>query len=407
MAAAKKHPARKAPAGVHLPKGLATHRAGIVGAVLGLAAAGTAVGVAVSRAAARRVGAERLGSAAGLPPGRTDAELREDDPLGAASRPADRTALVQADDGVLLHVEEVGPTDAPLTVVLVHGYTLSMASWTFQRRTLAAELATANGSRPKARLVFYDQRGHGASGRGTAEHATVAQLGRDLEAVLRARVPSGPVVLVGHSMGGMTVMSLAALRPELFGTRVVGAALLSTSSGNLADLHFGMPEFLTRLRAALLPVAAFTMRRRPALAERTRRLAADLISHVTWSLSFASADVDPALGRYVDSMIAGTPVEVIAEFYPALAGLDETGSLEPLRAVPTLVLTGAKDTLIPSAHSDAIVELLGGADAPGVEYVVVPDAGHMVPLEKPDEVTGALSALLRRVLAASPAVADR
>jgi pimeloyl-ACP methyl ester carboxylesterase len=375
------------------------HRAGVVGAVLGLAAAGTAVGVAVSRAAARRVGAERVGSAAGLPAGASDTELRADDPLGAAARPADRTALVLADDGVLLDVEEVGPPDAPLTVVFVHGYTLSMASWTFQRRTLGAQLATANGSRPEARLVFYDQRGHGASGRGPAEHSTMEQLGRDLARVIESRVPRGPVVLVGHSMGGMTIMALAALRPELFGTKVVGAALMSTSSGNLADLDFGMPELLTRVRAALLPVAAFTMRRRPAFAERTRRLAADLISHVTWSLSFASADVDPALGRYVDAMIAGTPVEVIAEFYPALAGLDETGSLEPLRAIPTLVLTGDSDTLIPGAHSDALVELL-----PDSEYVVVPQAGHMVLLEKPDEVTDALGRLLRRVLAQSPAV---
>jgi pimeloyl-ACP methyl ester carboxylesterase len=382
-------------------------KAGILGAVLGLTAAGAAVGVAVSRAAARRVGAERLGSAAGLPAGASDAELREDDPLGPRSRRADRTALVAADDGVLLAVEEVGPFDAPLTVVFVHGYTLSMASWTFQRRALGAELATANGSRPQARLVFYDQRGHGASGRGPAEHSTMDQLGRDLDAVLRARVPHGPVVLIGHSMGGMTVMALAAVRRELFGSRVVGAGLLSTSSGNLADLDFGLPELLTRVRAAVLPVAAFTMRRRPGFAERTRRLAADLISHVTWSLSFASTDVDPALGRYVDSMIAGTPVEVIAEFYPALAGLDATGSLEPLRAVPTLVLTGDADKLIPSAHSDAIVELLGGADAPGVEYVVVADAGHMVPLEKPDEVTAALSALLRRVVAELPTGAGR
>jgi pimeloyl-ACP methyl ester carboxylesterase len=383
------------------------HRVGVLGALLGLAAAGTAVGVAVSRAAARRVGAERLGSRAGLPPGASDAELREDDPLGTESRRADRTALVPADDGVLLAVEEVGPTDAPLTVVFCHGYSLSMATWTFQRRALGAALATANGSRPTARLVFYDQRGHGASGRGPAEHSTMEQLGRDLDAVLRARVPHGPVVLVGHSMGGMTVMALAEVHPELFGTRVVGAALMSTSSGNLSDLDFGMPELLTRLRAAVLPIAAYTMRRRPGIAERTRRLAADLISYVTWSLSFASNDVDPALGRYVDSMIAGTPVEVIAEFYPALAGLDGTAALEPLRAVPVLVLTGDKDTLIPPEHSDMIVELLGGPGAPGVEHVVVHEAGHMVPLEKPGEVTAALSALLRRVVADLPTGAGR
>src|SRR3954447_16620437 len=271
-------------------------RAGIAGALVGLVAAGTAAGVAVSRMAGRRVRAEL---AAARLPDRTDAQLREDDPLGLASRPADRSAVVQTDDGVLLSVEEIGPRDAPLTVVFVHGYTLSIASWTFQRRSLAAELATANGHRPDVRLVFYDQRGHGSSGRGPAEHATVEQLARDLAAVLEARVPRGPVVLVGHSMGGMTIMGLAAVAPELFGAKVVAAALISTSSGQLADLTFGLPELLTRVRAAVFPVAAWTMRRRPALAERTRRMAAGIVSAATRSLSFGSGDVDPALAHYV------------------------------------------------------------------------------------------------------------
>ncbi len=105
----------------------------------------------------------------------------------------------------------------------------------------------------------------------------------------------------------------------------------------------------------------------------------------------------------VDAMLAGTPVDVIAEVYPALTGLDETGSLEPLRAVPTLVLTGDKDRMIPKAHSEHIVERLGRVGENAVEFVVVPDAGHMVLLEKPDEVTSALTALLRRAVAATPA----
>jgi pimeloyl-ACP methyl ester carboxylesterase len=384
------HPARSAVAGA-----LSRHPvAGVAGTVIGLAAATAAVGVTVARIATRRVRADRLSPAGALPEGATDADLREDDPLGPASRRADRTALVQADDGVLLAVEEIGPLDAPLTVVFVHGYSLSMASWTYQRRSLAAALATANGHRPDVRLVFYDQRGHGSSSRGPAAHSTIEQLARDLAAVLETRVPSGPVVLVGHSMGGMTVMGLADVHPALFGPEVVGVALVSTSSGNLADLDFGLPEFLTRVRTAVLPIAAYTMRHRPAFAERTRRLAADVVSAATRALSFASTDVDPRLGRYVDAMIAGTPVDVIAEFYPALAGLDETGALAPLARVPVLVLTGDRDRMIPMAHSELLVEHL-----PDAELVVVPDAGHLVPLEKPEEVTAALSRLIRRVAA--------
>jgi pimeloyl-ACP methyl ester carboxylesterase len=131
-------------------------------------------------------------------------------------------------------------------------------------------------------------------------------------------------------------------------------------------------------------------------------MAAELVSTITRSLSFASADVDPALGHYVDAMIAGTPVEVIAEFYPALAGLDETGSLEPLRKIPTLVLTGDQDKLIPMDHSELIMERLG-AGTSTAELVVVSDAGHMVLLEKPAEVSEALTALLRKVGAGTPA----
>jgi pimeloyl-ACP methyl ester carboxylesterase len=372
--------------------------AGLLGAAVGLAAAGTAVGVAVTRAATARVRASQLvgqdrddGRPVAEVPAR---ELRRQDPLGADSRAADRTALVQTDDGVLLAVEEIGPLDAPLTAVFVHGYALSMASWTFQRRDLAAAVATANGHRPRARLVFYDHRGHGGSGRGDAAHATIDQLAADLETVLDARVPRGPLVLIGHSMGGMTVLTLAQRRPELFGTRIAGVALVSTSSGNLADLDLGLPQLLTRVRTAVLPVAAWTMRRRPAFAEHTRRLARGLVSAATWSLSFSSTDVDPALGRYVDAMIGGTPVDVIAELYPAIAGLDAGGAVEPLRRVPTLVLTGNADKMIPMAHSERLAEEL-----PDAEFVVVPEAGHLVLLEKPDQVTAALTELLRRVAA--------
>ena len=116
----------------------------------------------------------------------------------------------------MLHVEVDGDLDAPVTVVFVHGFTLSMDSFHFQRR----ELGDA------ARLVFYDQRSHGSSGRSEPEHCTIDQLGQDLYAVLQAVASNGPVVLVGHSMGGMTILALADQHPELFGDRVVGVALL-------------------------------------------------------------------------------------------------------------------------------------------------------------------------------------
>lgn len=129
--------------------------------------------------------------------------------------------VVVADDGVRLHVEIDGDPGAPVTVVLCHGLLLDNTSWQLQRAVL----------KRKARVVAWDQRGHGRSGRGPCEHSSIDQTGRDLHAVLEQVVPEGPVVLVGHSMGGMTLMALAEQRPELFGDRVVGVVLIATSAG--------------------------------------------------------------------------------------------------------------------------------------------------------------------------------
>ncbi len=139
--------------------------------------------------------------------------------------PGSRTVIT--DDGVPLHVEfdglgRAGNDTAPTTVVFSHGFTARLAEWELQRAAL----------RDRARLVFWDQRGHGRSGWTKLTSATIDRTGRDLGAVIDAAT-DGPVVLVGHSMGGMSIMALARQRPELFGTRVVGAFLLATSAGGL------------------------------------------------------------------------------------------------------------------------------------------------------------------------------
>ena len=98
-------------------------KVGLAGGLLGLVATGAAVGLAAERYA---VGRARL---------RPDPD--EGEPFFAL--PADRATRSTADDGVPLHVEEVGDPDAPLTVVFCHGYTQQLAAWHFQRRDLAGD----------------------------------------------------------------------------------------------------------------------------------------------------------------------------------------------------------------------------------------------------------------------------
>jgi pimeloyl-ACP methyl ester carboxylesterase len=350
------------------------NKAGVAAGVAGLLAAGAAVGLATGRYAIGRI--------------RNGPDPEAGQPFGRL--PADRTRTVTTDDGVPLAVEEVGPRDAPLTVVFVHGYCLAMGSWHYQR------LGLADMTKPRLRMVFYDCRSHGRSGRAPTETATIDQLGDDLLRVLTDLVPTGPVVLVGHSMGGMTIMALADRHPELFGPRVIGVALLSTSTGRLAEVSLGLPAVTARLRAPVLPLALRLMRSRAGLIERSRRIGSDIAWLLTRRYSFGSGDVSPALVEYVGQMIAATPVEVVADFFPALNAHDKLSALDRLRDLETLVVVGDKDLLTPVDHSRRMAEAL-----PNAELLVLEGAGHLAMMERPAIVTLRLRAFLHRAYRAA------
>jgi pimeloyl-ACP methyl ester carboxylesterase len=280
---------------------------------------------------------------------------------------------VTANDGVRLHVEVDGDETSDLTVVFVHGFTLSMDCWHFQRRDLARD----------ARLVFYDQRSHGASGRSPREHATIDQLGEDLYAVLAAVAPTGPVVLVGHSMGGMSLLALADSHPELFGDRIVGVALVGTSAGAFAETIFGIPGVVGR---ALRPVAPGVIRaanRRAQLLEQGRRAGSDVAFILTRRFSYGT-NPPPSLVAFMEQMISGTSVEVMTEFFDTFLDHDKLEALKVLDGVATLIICGDRDMLTPVKSSQVMAAAL--ADP---ELLVVPGAGHMVMLERPAVVNGA------------------
>lgn len=347
--------------------------AGIVGGAVGLAAAAVAVGVAVERYAIGRI--------------RNGPDSEYEEPFGDLV--ADREREVATGDGLALHVEEDGPPDAPLTVVFVHGYCLSLGSWHYQRRGLA--------DMGRIRMVFYDQRSHGRSERAPSDAASIDQLGADLYSVLREVAPRGPVVLVGHSMGGMTIMALADAHPELFGAlpgsgpRIVGVALLSTSTGKLAEVTLGLPAVLTRVRAPIVPFITRNMRRRATLVERSRRIGGDIGYLLTRKYSFGSKDVSPSLVEYVGQLIAATPVEVIADYLPALTSHDKLAALEVLQSVETLIVVGEKDLMTPLDHSLEMSQAV-----PEAELVVIEGAGHLAMMERPALVNLRLRAFVHR-----------
>jgi pimeloyl-ACP methyl ester carboxylesterase len=291
---------------------------------------------------------------------------------------------VRAEDGVPLHVEVDGDPDAALTVVLTHGFTASSAEWRTQLPVL----------RDRARVVQWDHRGHGRSGWTPLTRATIDQTGRDLAAVLDATTPTGPVVLAGHSMGGMSIMALARQRPELFGSRVVGVFLLATSAGGLVRTG-ALGRWVALLRGLwLLPAWLASLQRAAPYLERRRRRGSPAGRRFVRRYLFGRDDADPEHVRQVQELLERTPYPVTMAFYATFLDHDEEAALAVLRRVPVTVVAASHDRLTPAGHARRIAELTGG-----VELVVVPGAGHAVNLTRPDAVNAALTRLLDRVAA--------
>ncbi len=303
-------------------------------------------------------------------------DLREED-FGLLDRDPART--VATDDGVALAVRECGPENAPVTVVFVHGFCNTMESFHFQRR----DLEKLWGSR--VRMVFFDLRGHGRSGEPELGSCTVPQLGRDLAAVVRACAPRGPLMLVGHSMGGMAILAAAAQFPELFAARVRAVALLSTAAAEVTSA--GIPALL---RNPALDGFRVAVRAAPALMQAGWGATRGVITPILHASSF-HGDVSPTLSRMTTSMIDRTPVATMAKFLEALKLHDESAALPTLAPLPGLVLGGVHDLVIPFRNSLALAEQLPDAD-----LVRVTDAAHMVHLQYPDLVNAALDRLLIR-----------
>ena len=165
---------------------------------------------------------------------------------------------MQTYDGLRLCVTTYGPADAPVTVFLAHCWTLNQHDWHYQVRDLQREFGHG------IRIVTWDHRGHGDSDPVRRADATIENLARDWSDLIDQLAPTGPLVLAGHSIGGMSLMQLADQRPDVF-ERVVGAVFVSTSSGQLDTVTLGLPDAGQLVRAQIprmLALRSLTLSRR-------------------------------------------------------------------------------------------------------------------------------------------------
>nr|BFE85584.1 hypothetical protein GCM10020093_081850 [Planobispora longispora] len=279
---------------------------------------------------------------------------------------------------------DVEEAEAPeFAVVFAHGWLMNRHCWHFQREALKG----------RATLVFYDQRGHGGSACGAFDECTIDRLGDDLAAVIEQAVPEGlPVVLVGHSMGGMTIMAFAGRHSGTLARRVAGVALLSTSPGRLRDSTFGLPGPIGRLAPVVTPIMFDRLLARAAFIDRRVAIKTRTNLPVTRYVAFGPGARRDHV-RFVNDMAVATPTEVMVGFYRDFLVHDKLKALAGLSSVETLVMVGSRDRMTPQAHSRRIADAL-----PGARLQVVPGAGHMIGLERPEIVNAALEDLFDRAV---------
>jgi pimeloyl-ACP methyl ester carboxylesterase len=262
-------------------------------------------------------------------------------------------------NGTTLAVETCG---SGLPLVLLHAFPLDHRMW--QRVLPLAD---------HLRLVIPDQRGFGGSVGGddsTAEPASIGQLAEDVVGLLDALHVSEPAVIAGVSMGGYVAQQVAARHPDRVHSLILCdtkfAADTSEARAGRADLAARVGRVGQRILAeAMIPNL---LAKAPTVESPSKRNAVEQLLH---------------------EMITRQPVATIQAALAALGQRpDMTAAMQQCDR-PVLLICGAEDTITPPAVMQAMEELL-----PQGRLLVVPEAGHLVPLEAPEIFCEAVLAFL-------------
>lgn len=286
---------------------------------------------------------------------------------------------VRTDDGATLAVRIHGDEKAPTSVVFAHGWTLGAEIWDDVIFGLRCEFSD------DVKLISYDARGHGTSDAGERGRGTVEQLADDLRAVIEQCAPSGEVILVGHSLGGMTLLAFAERYRDLLVERVAGAAFVCTSPGRMWNPLKRIPGFFA-VAPVVLGIGS------PQLV-RTSWLTRLGLRHGL----FGGTAQTRHLNTTIRQMRAVDP-KVYAELGTSMMRHERDAIVRYFASIPTVVFAGTGDHLTPARHGRRIAEGIENA-----MLIIEPGAGHMVPYERSASVTRELAGMVTAATAARDA----
>ena len=326
------------------------------------------VGAALAAGAAAGFVAERAVVRGRLVPKIEPAEV----PLGSLEG---ELTTITGPKGMTVAVESYGPVDAP-QLVLAHGWVCTGRAWHEQVVRLA----------DRYRIITYDQPGHGRTSSPPASAYSIDLLGETLAAVLREATRPEPVVVAGHSLGGMTLLNAARRFPKDVRARLAGAVLLSTTSSARAEklsLELGIRAVARLDRGIRRLVPTLKDPRVISTTERVWSSTSDL-SFLIARWTAVGPDADPQIVAFTQDMALNSGFEVVVGLVEAVLSVDEDPGLDALRDVPTTLTVGSHDRLTPATLTRRMAE----RSSAGV--VELAGAGHMALLEAGEEVAEVL-----------------
>jgi pimeloyl-ACP methyl ester carboxylesterase len=279
--------------------------------------------------------------------------------------PPEDLGPVRSFDGTELAVRAAGDPSKP-PIVFAHGFSLDLTTWHYQWTALSE----------RYRCILFDFRSHGRSARAAGGDVSPEAFGHDLAAVLESVVPDGrPALVAGHSMGAMSILAMADLRPDLVADRLAGCAFAGISPSDLLRGAMGSITELLRPRLGSLTQAARRV-------NRLRRyvLSAPVdVAHLVARLTQFGPDASPHVVEYVVGLAATAPTEVWTDALAGLMDLDLRHAAQHVR-VPALVLVGEHDRVTPPASAVALA-----GDLPQGRLELLEGAGHIAMMEAHEE----------------------
>ena len=273
---------------------------------------------------------------------------------------------IQRPDGGELHVELYGPPEAP-GVVLIHGWGMNSTAWYYFRRLAGS-----------VRLVAWDLPGLGKSRGPSKGDLSLEQLARDLDAVIE-NAGDGPVVLVGHSIGGMIIQTWCRLFPQRLADRIAGIVLANTTYTNPARTTTASRFFSAIQKPIIEPILHVITWISPLVWLMNWLSYLNGTAHVVSMLTgFAGSETREQLDFGTRFSVLASP-GLLARGVLAMFRFDERETLQAIR-VPVLILSGHLDRLTVPEASAWMKETVSGA-----RLVQLQPAGHGSLIERNEE----------------------